>query len=405
MVDVPAQTARGASNDQTRRHNLSMILKFLHADGAQPRSQLTARTGLNRSTVAALVAELVEHRLVFETQPDPTKMVGRPSPIVRVDPTTVAIAVNPEVDAVTLGIVGLSGKVHRRIRHDLDHVPTPQESVTISADLIQGLRDELREHRVVGVGVAVPALVRAGDGLVRWAPHLQWRDAPVAKMLSEATGLPVWAGNDATLGAIAEGIFGAGRGKSELVYLNGGASGIGGGVIANGVPVGGAGGYAGEFGHIRVDGGVGSFDDPEAGSLESKVNRAELLAVLGLTAADSEQLDEALLASTDPRVAEVVRNQLDYLSISLRNAVNVLNPQVIVLGGFLSSIFGKEPEFLRERVERQSLAPAWECATIERAALGAELLMIGAAELAFSGLLDDPVGACAALAPAQAAAP
>lgn len=388
----------GASSDQTRRHNLSMILGLLHHGGAQPRSQLTAQLGLNRSTVGALVAELADHGLVFEAEPDPTNLVGRPSATVHPDPTTVAIAVNPEIDAITLGVVGLGGKVIRRIRHDTDHVPTPEEAVHICAAMIDGLRGEVdAAYRVTGIGVAVPGLVRANDGLVRWAPHLEWRDVPIAAMLAESTGYPVWAGNDATLGAIAEGLFGAGRGKTDLVYLNGGASGIGGGVVAGGVPIGGAGGYAGEFGHIRVDNSAGSLDDPGAGSLESKVSRAELLAVLGLTPADSERLDEAVLSSTDPAVPAIVRRQLEFLSISLRNAVNVLNPQVIVLGGFLSSIFAADPDFLRGLVKTQSLGPAWECVSIVRAELGADLLMIGAAELAFSWLLSDPVGTCSLL--------
>ena len=185
---------------------------------------------------------------------------------------------------------------------------------------------------------------------MRLAPHLGWQDEPLAELLAAATGFPVFAANDASLGARAELLFGAGRGKSDLIYLNGGASGIGGGIIAGGVSIGGAGGYAGEFGHIRVNSAVGAYDDPESGSLESEVNRASLLAALGLENADADELEAALLASTDPAVAELVHRQLEFLSTSLRNAVNVLNPEVIVLGGFLASLFARDPEFLEERV-------------------------------------------------------
>lgn len=381
----------GASNDQTRRHNLSTILTALHHSGPQPRSQLTAQTGLNRSTVAALVAELVERGLALETEPDPTKLVGRPSPTVQADPRTVGIAVNPEVDAVSIGVVGIGGKVLKRIRYETERAPTAREAVNISAAVIEGMRGELEsQHRVVGVGLAIPGLVSASDGLVRWAPHLDWTDEPVAELLQEAIGYPVFAGNDASLGAMAELIFGAGRGKSELVYLNGGASGIGGGVIAGGRPIRGAGGFAGEFGHIRVDSTGATYDDPESGSLESVVNRADLLIALGLASADPDELEAALLASTDPAVTALVHRQLEYLSTSLRNAVNVLNPQVIVLGGFLASIFSVDRAFLRERVAAQSLRVSYEGVEITTAQLGSDLLMIGAAELAFAPLLADP---------------
>lgn len=382
----------GASNEQTRRHNLSIVLTALHQHGAQPRASLTARSGLNRSTTAALVAELAARGLAFETEPDQTRQVGRPSPTVHPDPSNVAFAVNPEVDAITAGVVALGGRVVHRMRHATTRPASVGEAIEISAALIDSLRADLGAGaRVAGIGVAVPGLVRSGDGLVRLAPHLGWTDAPFAQLLADATGERVTAGNDASLGATAEKIFGAGRGMSDIVYLNGGASGIGGGVIAGGALLRGAGGYAGEFGHIRVGGGAHS-PDPQNGSLEDAVNRADLLRALGLEAADADELEAALAASSDPAVIALVRRQLDSLSIALRNAVNVLNPQVIVLGGFLASIFQTDPDYLRGRVAEQSLAASFECVTITRARLGSDLLMIGAAELAFAGLLSDPVG-------------
>jgi predicted NBD/HSP70 family sugar kinase len=122
------------------------------------------------------------------------------------------------------------------------------------------------------------------------------------------------------------------------------------------------------------------------------VNRTDLLTALGLATADPDELETALLASTDPAVTALVHRQLEFLSTSLRNAVNVLNPQVIVLGGFLASIFTVDPGFLRERVAAQSLRVSYEGVEITTAQLGSDLLMIGAAELAFAPLLTDPAG-------------
>jgi len=385
-----ARGGSGASSDQTRRHNLSTVLTALHHDGSQPRSQLTARTGLNRSTIAALVSELTALGLAFESEPGPATSVGRPSPTVHADPRVLGVAVNPEVDAITVGLVRLGGTVVERFRIDTEAAPSVEDAVRLSAQAIDRLRSQHGDARIVGVGVAVPGLVRAADGLVRLAPHLGWVDEPIAARLAEATGLPVQAANDASLGAMAEKLFGAGRGMSDLVYLNGGASGIGGGIIVGGVPLGGAEGYAGEFGHIRVNSSAGRSDDPDEGALEAEVSRAALLRALGLPSADEDELEAALLASDDPAVTALVHAQLEFLSTSLRNAVNVLNPQVIVLGGFLASILARDPDFLTERVAEQSLRAPFECVRIVRAQLGSDLLMIGAAELAFAGVLADP---------------
>jgi predicted NBD/HSP70 family sugar kinase len=123
---------------------------------------------------------------------------------VRPSPRTVGITVNPEIDAVTIGMVGLGGSVVKRVRYAVDRPPTVREAVDISAAVIAGLRAELDpEHTITGIGVAVPGLVRTQDGLVRLAPHLGWEDEPFAEMLEEATGLSVVAANDAHLGTLA----------------------------------------------------------------------------------------------------------------------------------------------------------------------------------------------------------
>jgi predicted NBD/HSP70 family sugar kinase len=387
MAQPPLRAPRvsGVGSDQLRRHNLSAILTLLHHDGSQPRSALTAQTGLNRSTVAALVAELVEHRLVHETDPDPTNLVGRPSPRVNADERNVVIAINPEVDAVTVGVVALGGRVLRRIRHDTAGPPTAAEAVSISAGIVASILKEPGHGRVLGIGVAVPGLVRAADGVVRLAPHLNWTDEPFAAMLASATGLRVSVGNDAGVGALVEHIYGAGRGIDDLIYLNGGPSGIGGGVIAAGALLGGASGYAGEFGHTR-GGGPGDVD------LESLVLRSDLLAAVGRVAATPDELDDLVLHSDDPAVLELVHTQLEALAPALADAINILNPRLIVLGGFLAAILQRDPQHLTSRVAKYALAAAHDDVQITRAALGSDLLMIGAAELTFAELLADPAG-------------
>jgi len=381
----------GNSTDHVRRHNLAAVLGIVHRTQGSSRSQLTRLTGLNRSTVAALVGELVERRLVFEAEADARNQVGRPSPVVKPDPLAVAIAINPEIDAITIAVVGLGGRVLTRVRRPTDHVSTAREAVDICAAVIDGLRDELEaEHRVVGIGLAIPGLVRSLDGVVRLAPHLGWVDEPVAGMLEDATGYRVVAGNDARLGTLAESTFGAGRGLGDVMYLNGGASGIGGGVIAGGQALTGSAGYAGEFGHTLVNSRGTVCHCGAVGCLETEVSRSPLLALVGLDDADSDDLERALLASEAADVRAEVHRQLDFLGVALRNAINTLNPEAILLGGFLGALYAVAPAHLNSLVAHQPLRASREGVTIGRAALGSNLLMIGAAELAFSAVLADP---------------
>jgi len=392
VSQAEAQTGgSGNSTDHVRRHNLAAVLGIVHRSQGSSRSQLTRLTGLNRSTVAALVGELVERRLVFEAESDARNQVGRPSPIVRPDPLAVAIAINPEIDAITIAVVGLGGRVLTRVRHPTDHVSTAREAVDICAAVIDGLRGELEaDHRVVGIGLAIPGLVRSLDGVVRLAPHLGWVDEPVAGMLEAATGYRVVAGNDARLGTLAESTFGAGRGLGDVMYLNGGASGIGGGVITGGRALTGSAGYAGEFGHTLVNSRGTVCHCGAIGCLETEVSRSPLLALVGLDDADGDDLERALLASEAADVRAEVHRQLDFLGVALRNAINTLNPETILLGGFLGALYAVAPAHLNSLVAHQPLRASREGVTIGRAALGSNLLMIGAAELAFSAVLADP---------------
>jgi predicted NBD/HSP70 family sugar kinase len=384
-------TADGRGNSDVRRHNLSLVLRLVHQSSGIPRSGLTRTTGLNRSTIAALVGELVERELVVEAEPDANNQVGRPSPLVLPGPRALAIAVNPEIDAITVAVVGLGATVLRRIRHPMDASPSVADAVRISADIIRELRAQFDAgHTIVGVGVAIPGLVRARDGMVRLAPHLRWVDEPFAAQLEAETGLPVYAANDANLGTRAESLFGAGRGITDLIYLNGGASGIGGGIVSGGRALTGVEGYAGEFGHtlVATDGSVCNCG--ATGCLEAEVRKDRLLALTGLADADSDELETALLSGNSAEIRAEALRQLGFLAVALRNAVNILNPGTIILGGFLGSLYAVAPEHLDRLVASGPLVASSELVNIQRSELGANRLMIGAAELAFEPVLADP---------------
>lgn len=373
------------NGDGVRARNLARILRLVHLGGPQSRAQLTTATGLNRSTVADLVGELVGDGWVVEREPDPVGRVGRPSPVVEASPRSVVIAVNPEVDAVEIAAVDLARGIALRERIESDAVLSASATAELIAEVIGRWRTgALRGFRLVGVGIAVPGLVRAADGLVRNAPHLGWVDAPLRALVAARTGLPVAVGNDASLGALAEHLFGAAEGADDVIYLNGGPSGIGGGIIVHGLPVGGVGGYAGEFGQNRVR--ADAEEDGAAVVLEDTVSRARLLAVLGLSAADDRTLADTLAAaSVDPGEAQdECRRQRTVLAQAIADAVNILNPSVVVLGGFLAMLVEGDQDGFAADVATGAMAENVEGLRILSASLAADRLLLGAAELAFT---------------------
>jgi predicted NBD/HSP70 family sugar kinase len=123
------------------------------------------------------------------------------------------------------------------------------------------------------------------------------------------------------------------------------------------------------------------------------VNRAALLRAVGLSSADPDELENALLSADSAEVLAEVQRQLGFLGLALRNAIDILNPELIVLGGFLGSLLAVDPGFLESAVAGQALAAPYASVRIVRAQLGSDILMIGAAELAFARLLADPATA------------
>jgi predicted NBD/HSP70 family sugar kinase len=383
-------TAQGGATEQLRRANLSRVLGLVHRDGAQSRAELTRNTGLNRSTVGALVAELTELGLVTEALPTEGNLPGRPSPIVTAAPEIAAIAVNPEVDAIHVGLVGLGGHIIARVRLDLAHIPTSSDVVALSSAAISGLLSGRPALRIVGVGIAVPGQVRLSDGEVRDATHMDWVDEPLGRLIAEATGMRTWAANAAYLGMRAESVFGTARGVDDFVYFIGGASGIGGGAVMGGQLLTGSAGYAGEFGHTFVRSHGTPCSCGASGCLEAELTQSSLLDAVGLAPADADQLATRLGESTDPVVRALLEAHLELLGIAVRTTVNSLNPSLVVLSGFLAALFDAGGPGTQERLVAGAIRSARDTVRIESAPFGSNQLMIGAGELVFADLLADP---------------
>jgi predicted NBD/HSP70 family sugar kinase len=379
----------GTSTDDVRRRNLSSVLTLVHRHRALSRADLTRYTGLSRSTTKDLVEELVARGLVDESPAQSVTQVGRPSPIVRPGRRILAVTVTPEVDAVTVGLVAMGGAVLETVRRPTDCIPTAADTVTIAAEAIESIRANLRaEQSVTAVGIAVPGLVHGPHSSVRHAPNLDWRDVEIGEMLSAATGLPTHAANDANVGAIAEHLFGDHHDARHLIYVNGGPSGVGAGFVVAGGLLEGLAGYAGELGHTYV-GGQQTCHCGSVGCLETEVVQAPFTRLLA-------ELDGVAERRTPPPDVVAERDELDRqarsLAIALGNTVNMLNPGLIVLGGFLRVFCAYAPSVLREELARRSMGAPGDLVRVVPATLGADTLAIGAAEMAFGPVLFDPAG-------------
>ncbi|MEN9989149.1 MAG: hypothetical protein RL508_128 [Actinomycetota bacterium] len=384
----------GQNRENLRQHNLSTVLRLLHEAGSVPRSHLTSITGLNRSTISDLVGELVSLGLAVESEAVTGGGVGRPSLVVAPSQNVVAFSVNPDIDATTVGLVGFDGKVLQRMRYPTKIQPTAAESLQVAAKLIANLRSKLAPGTLIaGIGIAVPGQIRVSEGVVRYAPHLNWVEEPVAAMLAQQTGLPTWVDNDATAACTAERRFGAGIGTNNLVYIHAGSGGIGGGVVVNGRQMRGATGYAGEVGHIQISSSKIKDYSGLEGTLEALVKRDDLLELFKIDNATDEELEIEIIKNKDPKAHKVLMQQIADTGRAIGVLATIFNPQSVVLGGFLGTLFRFDGEHMIQSTRQSSLKSAQDGLLIKASQLGTTAVIVGAAELPFSAVLANPAQA------------
>jgi predicted NBD/HSP70 family sugar kinase len=391
-------TSAAVSQDDVRRHNVSRLLGLLHLRGATSRSRLTALTGLNRSTVRALTTDLVDARLVRESAPVGRGAAGRPSIVVEPESLhTFALALDVGVDHLIAARVGLGGVVlDRRELREAHPSNDVQRTVERVHRLVTAMLSRAPDDAVcVGVGLGVSGLVGSQDGSVRFAPNLGWRDVPFGQMLSDRLGgtLPVAVGNDGDLGALAEHVRGAAAGLSSIIYISG-EVGVGGGIILGGRPLLGAGGYAGEIGHMTVNPRGRVCRCGARGCWETEVGEEAVLLATG--AGPEGTLADVLAAfdKGDRSTTAGMRRVGRWMGLGVANLVNIFNPEMIVFGGTTRGVFAATEPIVREVLSTALAAPR-EQVRLQLAALGADSTMLGAAELAFAPLLHDPLGAMA----------
>ncbi|MEU4239413.1 ROK family transcriptional regulator [Actinoplanes sp. NPDC026619] len=386
----------GPSQEEVRRHNLGTLLRYVHVHGATSRAELTTRLGLNRSTIGALTAELTTAGLVSEAAPRETGRAGRPSLVVRPESSTVyAYALSIEVDRLRAARVGLGGRILDRRETDRPRGMQVLDAVEPLSEFVREMRQELPPGaRYVGTGVAVAGMVRRDDGMVRLAPTIGWTEEPVgAALRAELGDGQLTVGNHADVSALVEHARGAAKGCDNVIYLYGDV-GVGAGIIADGRRVSGHGGYGGEVGHMVVNPYGRECSCGSRGCWETEIGEYALLKHAGRTDDTGREavlgvVDAAMRGDSQAQFA--VRQVGEWIGFGVGNLVNIFNPEAVIFGGTLRDVYLVAAAQIRSRLNAIALPACREHIRLRTPELGYDAALIGAAELAFEHLLEDPL--------------
>ncbi|SDU57075.1 glucokinase [Jiangella alkaliphila] len=300
---------------------------------------------------------------------------------------------------VAAGVVDPEGTIIERTRRE---TPSKSKSPRVVEDTIADVVAELgARHHVLAVGIGAAGFVDGTQSSVLFAPHLAWRNEPLRDAVQQRIGLPVVVDNDANAALWAECRFGAAQGESHVVCVNLG-TGIGGGVVLDGVLHRGRFGVAGEFGHmIVVPGGHrcecgnrGCWEQYASGNVLVREAR-ELVAngsPVAYRIAETCEGDPSritgpmiseLAAQGDPAALELLEDIGHWLGVGLANLAAAFDPGLFVIGGGVSDVGDLLLDPARTTFRRTLTGRGFRPeAKVVRAALGNDAGLIGAADLA-----------------------
>jgi glucokinase-like ROK family protein len=372
-----------------RERNSARVIDALRRRGTASRSDLARLTGLSRTTVGNVVAELQERGVVVADEPPDAHGRGRPPVLLRFDPSAgVAVGIDFDHDRVRVALADLSATVLAEDGEAIDVDHAAGDALDAVVAIVRSLRREagVERERIVGAGVGLAGPVDRRTGAVASPLILPgWAGRPVRDELERRLGLPVEIENDANLGALAEGALGAARGLSNFVYVRLG-SGLGAGLVVGGRLCRGANGLAGEIGHVQVrrDGAVCRCGN--RGCLETVASeralRALLEPALGRSLGTRDVVE--LVAAGELAATRVVDDAGRAVGRVLADLCNALNPEAIVVGGELSEAGEPLLRAIRETVERHALPAAADGVRVVSAELGERAEVLGALRLAIT---------------------
>ncbi len=363
-----------------REVNRSIILDLIRGSAQVSRTELARRSSLTKPTVSTIVEELLEEGVIVEVGFSPSEPTGgRRARLIEFNPASAAYAgIRFGVGSTTVAVADGLGRIlnERRIPSVLGR---PDDSIARARDAFLELLGEtnIPRSRVQALGAAVGGLIDADSGRCVLSPNLGWSDVPVRELLRAAFGVPVVVANVTDAAAVAEARFGVAQEVREFVWVYVG-TGIGAGIVSAGQIFRGRSGFAGEIGFCREARSGRILEEVASG--RAMVERVRALP--GVPGALTTEGVMILASEGHPEVRAIVEEAGAALGLAIAHTANILNPELVVLGGNACSSDNFFVETVRRSFAEQVLGP--EKVPVVRSALPGSAVNIGSVLLAMT---------------------
>ncbi len=376
------------------------MIDALRELGVASRADVARHTGLSRTTISGLVAEMRDEGLVID-RPDHEGEshpggAGRPPTPIGLGPQAgAALGIDFGKRHLAVVVADLShtllAEEWREMEEGYDSADGLDAATELALEVLENAEVPMRQ--LLGIGVGLPGPVRGPSGQVGSATILPgWEGLHVAREIESRLGVPVRVDNDANLGALAELFWGAGAGASELVYLKV-ASGIGAGLVIRGRVFHGAGGTAGEIGHLTIDEHGPLCRCGNRGCLETFAAGDALVELLRSSLGHELTAEEIVQQAVDGNVAclRAIADAGRHLGHAVGTVCNLINPSRVVVGGSIGQAGELLLAEMRDAVRRRAVLSAAQDVEIVAGVLGERAEVLGAVALVLGDAETAPV--------------
>lgn len=297
-------------------------------------------------------------------------------------------------------------KIYTALANDvgkiLNEVIVPTEATKGYEQIVDKMKDSIKnvmngidKSKIKGIGLGSPGPLDVKNGIIAEPPNLPFVNYPIVEELNKEFGIDVYLDNDANVATLAEYMFGAGKGTENLVYVTA-STGVGGGAILNGKIYRGSTSNALEVGHTTVNAfgrrcGCGNNGCVEAMASGTAIMKAAKDAIESRVQTSLRKYDEVtskevfMEASKGDRVSkEIIEEAMSYLGVAVANYANMLDPDIIVIGGGIIGAGDIVFEIVNKEMEKRCLGPIFRNCKVVKSDLGGKTGVLGAIALAMT---------------------
>jgi len=390
-----------------KKFNETLILNTIRKHSPISRTDITRMTGLSGATVTKFVDNLIQTGFVREDSYDVSKGGRRPTLLKLVPEVSFAVGVDLGAANLRAVVVNLEAKIVAKISEKTKPDEGKDRVFKRITEIIHQVIDisKVEKEKIKGIGIGISGIIDHQKGICLFCPNIKgWEDVPVKRLMEEEFGMEVSVDDSSRMAALAEHWCGLARKVENFIFVNVGV-GVGSGVFTNGQLYRGSRGTAGELGHTTIDENGPRCQCGNRGCLETLVSgpaitrRTRERLEEGVVSLVSKMVDGDLTKITPELVAEAARkgdklafNIMEktgqYLGTGIANAVNLFNPELVIIGAGISRAGDLFLDTVRRTVKARALHTASTSVDIKLSELDETIAAQGAAILVLKNIFE-----------------